>query len=59
MKDLKSNKMTAEIDKLETLIRTLIKEALINSTPMRSSTQKPNSVPWWNTELTLFDMGFS
>ena len=51
MKDLKSNEIMAEIDKLETLITTSIKEALINSTPKRSSTKKPKSVPWWNTEL--------
>ena len=39
MKDLKSNDIKAEIDKLETLITTSIKEALIDSTPKRSSTQ--------------------
>ena len=46
MKDLKSNEIMAEIDKLETLITTSIKEALINPTPKRSSTKKPKSVPW-------------
>ena len=42
MKDLKSNEIMAEIDKLETLIMTSIKEALINSTPKRSSTKNLN-----------------